>query len=133
MRRFGRLFTLTLFALVAALPVAALAQDATPAGERDVPDPSECTVAPGTAEELRALYREVASTPVSTTASAASPTPFATPHGQPADDATVAAIVTATREIIACTNIYGFLGLMAVATDRHIRDILTFDFASGVT
>ena len=121
-----------LFALVAA-PLPALAQDATPAGGRDVPGPSECTVGPGTADEVLALYRDVAATPVSATPTAASPTPFAQPTGEPADAETAAAVEAANRELLACTNAYGFLGLVAVSTDRHIRFVLAQDIAVGMT
>ena len=133
MPRLVALFALVLFALVAIAPLSAHAQGATPAGGRDVPDPSECTVEPATADEVLALYRDVAATPVSATPTAASPTPFAQPTGEPADAETAAAVEAANRELLACTNAYGFLGLVAVSTDRHIRFVLAQDIAAGMT
>lgn len=135
MPRLVSLFSLTLalFVLVATAVVPTHAQDATLVAGRDVPEPSECTVEPGTAEEVIALFREVAATPASTTPGAADPPPFVQPEGEPADAETAAAIEAANRELLACTNAYGFLGLVAVSTDDHIRFVLAYDIASGMT
>ncbi len=108
-------------------------QLATPTAGRDVPSPSECTVELGTAEDVLALVRDVAATPGAVTSTAASPTPFVPPSGEPADAATVAAVEAANRELLACTNAYGFLGLVAVSTERHVRDVLARDVADGLT
>ncbi len=132
MHRLMILVAVALFALVVTAALPAHAQDATPAGGRDVPDPSECTVEPGTAEEVVALFREVAATPASTTPGAADQPPFVQPEGEPADAETAAAIEAANRELLACTNAYGFLGLVAVSTDDHIRFVLAYDIASGM-
>lgn len=134
MRQFCARFIFTLFSLIAIMPAVVSAQSGTPVGGRDVPDASECTVAPGVAADVLALFREMAATPTApSTSGTANPTPFVPPSGQPADAETTAAIVTATREIIACTNSYGFLGLVTVSTHRHIRDIMTVDLANGMT
>jgi hypothetical protein len=133
MSRILTLVALALLTLAAAAPLTAYGQDATPAGGRDVPDPSECLVGPATAEEVLALFHDVAATATSATPAAADPPSFVQPEGEPADAETAAAVVAATRELLACTNGYGFLGLVAVATDRHIRDVLAQDIAAGVT
>ena len=133
MSRLLILVALAQFTLAAAAPLPAHAQDATPAGDRDIPDPSECSVEPASADEVLALFHELAATPISVTPTATDPPPFVQPEGEPADAETAAAVEAATRELLACTNSYGFLGLVAVASDRHIHDVLAQDLATGVT
>ncbi len=133
MSRLLILVALALFALTAVAPLTAHAQDATPATDRDVPDPSECSVGPARADEVLALFHELAVTPTAETSTATDSPPSVQPEGEPADAENAAAVVTATRELLACTNAHGFLGLVAVASDRHIRDVLAQDIAAGVS
>ncbi len=133
MSRLLILVALALFTLAAAAPLTAHAQDATPAGDRDVPDPSECSIGPATADEVLTLFHDLAATPTSATPAGADLPSFIQPEGEPADAETAAAVAAATRELLACTNAYGFLGLVAVASDRHVRDVLAQDIATGVT
>lgn len=110
-----------------------VAQDAPPGTDRDIPALSVCTVEPATAAEVLEVYREVAATPVAPTSAPATPALFIQPEGEPASEETKAAIETANRELIACTNVYGFPGLVPLSTDKHIRDILSQDIAAGLT
>lgn len=87
------------------------AQEATP--PPDVPAPEECTVPPRSLEDLQAL----AATPV---AAAAVASPAATPGA--VDPATEAAVRAAIRELIACSNAGDFWRVLAVYSDRYVRD-----------
>ena len=115
-----------LLALVVA-PVAA--QDATPASFPVTPDPSECRVPPRPRDEVLAL---LAGTPVAAASPAAGlPASVATedqlPAGEPADAATVAAIVATARELIACNNAGDFARVFAFYTDDLIRRVFGGD------
>jgi hypothetical protein len=88
---------------------------------------------PATAEGVLMIFHDVAATPTPGTPAATDQTPFVQPAGEPADAETAAAVEAATRELLACTNAHGFLGLVAVASDRHVRDVLAQDVAAGVT
>ena len=124
-------FALILLALAG--PVAVAAQDATPPAELDFPDPADCTVEPRSADELLALIRDAAATPVADASPVASPTPAVPPTGEPADDQTVADINDAWREFIACVNANDFPRIFALISDDKLRRDFVIDLATGAT
>jgi hypothetical protein len=111
----------------------ATAQPASPGARGNVPDPSECTVAPRSVDELRRLFEAVAAaTPAS--GAAATPTAFVPPTGgTPADAATVAAVTDTLREIIACVNAGDIPRAFALQTDNKLRGDFAQDVSQGVT
>ncbi|MBA3450871.1 MAG: hypothetical protein H0T18_06640 [Chloroflexia bacterium] len=111
--------------------VAAVAQDASPAAGLDIPDPSECTIEPRSADELRALFREAAATPVAS--AVASPTPAVPPPGDPADEQTMAEINATWRQFIACVNAGDLARVFAFLSDHKVRGDFVFDVASGAS
>jgi hypothetical protein len=117
--------------LVAGVPGAG-AQEGTPAAGLDVPPAAECTVEPRSADELRALFREAAATPVLDSPEA-SPTPAVAPTGDPADEQTVAAISATWRQFIACINAGDQARMFALFSDDMVRRQLFVDIAFGVT
>ncbi len=104
----------TFVCLVLGAPVAAGAQEATPA---PIVDP--CTVE---TRNLLPLFREMVATPqASPAATVETPTP---PVGLPADEATVAAVTATVDELIACVNGgYQFRWLF-LFTDDYLRENL---------
>ena len=87
---------------------------------RDAPGPDECTVAPRTLEEFDAL----AQTP------APEEPPDATETGgEPADEATRAAITATARELVACSNAGDILRRLALYSDDRLR----FAYPDGPT
>lgn len=103
MRTLLTAFMMAVLSLLAIAPsMTAAAQDATPAplGAAD------CTVAP--VDPTTYAVAIIASTPV--------PNPPATISGQPADEATVAAVIETMRQSIACTNA-GDIGRLLSLTD----------------
>jgi hypothetical protein len=108
------------------------AQDGSPAAGLDVPSPAECTVQPRSTDELRALFREVAATPV-LDSPVASPTPAVAPTGAPADEQTVAAVNATWREYIACINRGDQPRMFALVSDDMVRRQFVVDIAFGVT
>ena len=107
------------------------AQEGTPAG-LDAPAAAECTVEPRSEDELRALFREAAATPVLDSPEA-SPTPAAPPPGDPADEQTVAEISATWRQVIACINAGDQARMFALFSDDMVRRQLFIDIAFGVT
>src|SRR5215217_7343076 len=108
------------------------AQNGSPVAVLDVPAPAECTVQPRSADELRALFREVAATPIVDSA-AASPTPAVPPTGTPADEQTVAGINATWREYVACINSSDQPRMFALLSDDMVRRQFVVDVAFGVT
>jgi hypothetical protein len=121
---------LTLTCLMAQ-SMTASAQQPTP-GSATIPNPSECTVQPRTADELRALFQAVAAaTP--TSSPAASPAAYVPPQGgKPADEATIAAVTATMREIIACVNAGNIPAAFALQTDNKLRGDFVEDIAQGI-
>jgi len=122
-----------LFAFAVVGAFGAGAQDASSAASLDIPDPAECMVEPRSADELRALFREAAATPVAEAAPEGSPTPAVPPEGDPADAQTVAEINAAWREFIACINAGDLPRVFALLIDDKVRSDFGFDVASGDT
>jgi len=108
------------------------AQDSSPVAGLDIPSPAECTVQPRSADELRALFREVAATPV-LDSPVASPTPAVAPRGAPADEQTVAAVNATWRQYVACINSGDQARMFALVSDAMVRRQLVVDIAFGVT
>jgi copper transport protein len=87
---------------------------------RDAPGPDECTVAPRTLEEFDALAQTpVPEEPLDSTETA----------GEPADEATRAAITTTARELVACSNAGDILRRLALYSDERLR----FAYPDGPT
>jgi hypothetical protein len=126
----GIVVALCSFVVVGASGVAA--EDGSPVAGLDVPAPAECTVQPRSADELRALFREVEATPVLDSAEA-SPTPAVPPTGAPADEQTVAAINATWRQYLACINRSDQSRMFALLSDDMVRHQFVVDIAFGVT
>ena len=134
MRRFGLLVSLVAIVLLGlitpGLTASARAQDATPAAGMGVPDPSECTV------EARplAFFEQFVGTPTAEQEAAmagameATPDPdFQMPEGEPADEATVAAVVETVWQLGACINAGDFGRYAANFTeDYHQREFARY-------
>ena len=118
--------------LVEAGPPPASAQVSTPTAHLDVPTPAECTVAPRSADELRALFREVAATPLPASLEA-TPAPVAAPTGAPADAPTVAEINATWRMYEACLASGDQARMFALLSNAMVRRQLVVDVAFGVT
>ncbi|MBA3450887.1 MAG: cytochrome c [Chloroflexia bacterium] len=78
---------------------------------RDAPAPEDCTVEPRTLEEIAALAG----------GSAGGEPPNATERGgEPADEATRAAVTTSARELVACSNAGDILRRLALYSDERL-------------
>lgn len=119
------------FSLVVVGAPGAGAQEGTPTAGTDVPSAAECTVAPRSADELRALFREVAATPLPSSPEA-SPTPAVPPPGTPADEQTVAEITAAWRQYLACLSAGDQARMFALLSDAMVRRQFVVDIAFGV-
>ena len=108
------------------------AQAGTPAAGFEVPAAVECTVEPRSADELRALFREAAATPVAASPDA-SPTPAVPPTGDPADAQTVAEINATWRQFIACINAGDLARTFAILSDDKVRGDFVLDIAAGAS
>lgn len=102
-----------------------------PAGttERDVPSAEECKAAP---VDLRLLLDRLATTPgfietalASPPVAPSTPTPYALPEGEPADDATGAGVSATVREYVACLNAQAPAQQLALFTDAYLGRQLT--------
>src|SRR5215208_4636808 len=110
------------------------AQAGTATADQDVASAAECTVAPRSEDELRALFREAAATPIPTSLElAASPTPAIAPTGDSADEQTVAEISAIWREFIACISAGDQARMFALFSDDMVLRQFVVDIAFGVT
>lgn len=128
--------SILVFALLALLTgglATVAAQDASPVAGLDFPDPADCTVEPRTEEELRALMREAAATPVGGASPVATPASAVPSDGDPADEQTVAEINATWRGFIACINANDFPRVFALISDDKLRRDFVQDFAAGET
>jgi hypothetical protein len=106
-----------LLALTTLFPIAAVsAQEASPAAGLGAPDPSECTVEP----RPMSFFEQYIGTPTAAQEAAmaammeATPDPgFRMPEGEPADEATVDAVLETVWQLGACINAGDFLGRYA--------------------
>jgi hypothetical protein len=108
------------------------AQEGTPSAGSDVVAPEECTVEPRSEDDLRALFREVAATPLPASLEA-SPAPAVPPTGAPADEQTVAEISATWRQYLACISAGDQARMFALLSDNMVRRQLAVDIAFGVT
>jgi plastocyanin len=97
---------------------AAIAQDATPAGE--VIPAAECQVEPRAAEAVMQLI----ATPQAGGEATPNPDEAGQPMGEAADEATVQAVTATYRELVACVNASDFLRVYALYTDDYLRRAL---------
>jgi len=107
------------------------AQEGTPTAGLNVPTPEECTVEPRSEDELRALFREIAATPIAT-APDASPTPAVPPTGTPASEQTLAELNATWRQYLACLSSGDQTRMFAVVSDDMVRRQFVVDIAFGV-
>lgn len=116
-----RLLALYLIVLSAAAmpPHRAGAQEATPAAFPLTPDPVECRVEPPQLGDLQMLVATPAA--MRGEQASASPTPFAMPEGEPADEATRAEVLAVLREAVACINAGDYPRLFAFYGPNVIR------------
>jgi hypothetical protein len=107
-----------------ALPVSLLAGGVARAQDVSLPvtpDPSQCTVTL-TPDQMRALL--AATPPAETTptvAADASPTAFALPEGDPADETTITAVTETTIQLLACINGRNTLGFYSLISPESVR------------
>ena len=93
-----------------------------PTPTADVPRPAACRVEP---RPLPLFSRATpGAEPAATPVPLVTPTPFAMPAGQPADEATVAAVTATIRESLACRNAGDYARAYALVTDRFLRALL---------
>jgi hypothetical protein len=126
------LASIVVFSFVVAGGPGASAQAGTPTAGPDVPAPAECTVAPRSEDELRALFREVAATPIPTSAEAI-PAPAVAPTGAPADEQTAADINATWRQYLACITSGDQARMFALLSDDMVRRQFVVDIAFGVS
>ena len=120
-----------LVSLIVAAPGAG-AQTGTPPAGRDGSASAECTVEPRAEDDLRALFREVAATPLPNDL-AASPGSAVPPTGAPADEQTVAEINATWGQYLACLASGDQARMFALLSDDMVRRQFTVDLAFGVT
>lgn len=120
-----------LFSFVVVAAPGANAQEGTPAAGFDSVSAAECTVAPRPEAELRALFREVAATPIPASPEA-SPTPTVAPTGAPADAQTVAETSATWRQYMACIVAGDQARMFALVSDNMVRRQFVVDLAFGV-
>jgi hypothetical protein len=121
-----------LFSLLVVGGPGARAQEGTPAAGLDGPTAAECTVAPRSEDELRALFREAAATPVPTSPEPR-PTPAIAPTGAPAAEQTVTEVSATWRQFIACITAGDQARMFALFSDDMVRRQFVVDIAFGVT
>jgi hypothetical protein len=123
-----------LFSLLVVVAPGVRARAGTPEASPDVATAAECTVAPRSEEELRALFREAEATPIPASLElAASPTPAIAPTGAPADEQTVAEVSATWRQFLACISAGDQARLFALFSDGMVRRQFLVDIAFGVT
>jgi hypothetical protein len=115
-----------LLAVTALFPITAVsAQEASPAAGLGAPDPSECTVEP----RPMSFFEQYIGTPTDAQEAAmaammeATPDPgFRMPEGEPADEATVDAVLETVWQLGACINAGDFWGrYAALFTEDYFR------------
>jgi hypothetical protein len=121
---------IALFGFVTVGAVNAGAQESTPVAGQDIPSAAECTVQPRSEEELRALFREVAATPLPDSVEL---TRSEAPQGEPADAQTVEEINATWRTFVACLNAGDQARMFALYSDEMVRRQLVVDIGFGVT
>jgi ketosteroid isomerase-like protein len=122
----------TLCSLVMAGTPGAAAQTATPSAGLDTAELAECTIAPRSEDELRALFREVAATPIPASLEA-SPAQATPPAGAPADAQTVDEVTATWRQYLACLSAGDQPRMFALLSDNMVRRQFFVDLAFGVT
>ena len=120
MRPLSVLSTALVALLLGGAGAAVVAQDVTPIAGEGV-DPAECRVAPRPAEFFERLAETPGAEEGGDSDTAGSPTPFAQPEGEPADEGTVDAVAATSRELVACLNAGDYLRAYALYTDDYLR------------
>lgn len=96
----------------------ASAQEATPNSALDVPRPDECRVTP---REPNALVTVLGTPTAAAPQAPIAPVESELPAGNPADEATLAAVTETTRQFVACINAGDTFRSLAVVTDDFLR------------
>ena len=120
---------LTVFVTLCVTGVPAAAQDATPAADRSVPQPEECTIDPISTESLFALATPTAATPAEMHATPGAEeiapprleVPFQAPDGEAVDPQTAQAVISVIRQEWACLNANDSRRILALYSDGLIR------------
>jgi hypothetical protein len=121
-----------LLALTALIPIAAAsAQEASPAAGFAAPDPSACTVEPRPMSFFEQFIGTPSAAQDAAMAAMEEATPdqgFRMPEGEPADQATVDAVLETVRQLGACINAGDFWGRYAAlfTEDYFRREFETF-------
>jgi hypothetical protein len=129
MRRFALIVSVVIVTLLGPLALSqtgiALAQEATPAARLGAPDPSECTVEPRPMTYFEQFIGTPTAEQEAARAGMGEATPdagFHMPVGEPADEATVAAVLETAWQLGACINAGDFWGrYAAVFTDDYFQ------------
>lgn len=87
-----------------------------------IPDPSECGIAPRSADELSAFLDATPAAAGTITEMAA--TPITRASGTAADPATTAFVVATIREAIACGNAAGFPGAASLVSNQALARLV---------
>lgn len=119
--------------LALALTSSVAAHQATPVASPTAIDLGECTTEPRSIDEMRALIEAglppvvalFAGTPIAS--SGATPRPTRIP-GEPADEATIAAVTETIYQYLACTNSGNLPAAVALLTDQAAGSYLAFAF-----
>jgi hypothetical protein len=108
------------------------AQGGTPAAGTQTT--ASCTdVTPRDAQFFQSLATPAAATPPgNTSASGATPAPFAMPEGEPADDATITELTTLYQQLVDCLNQGDYLRAYALYSDDYLLRNLSQDQIAGM-
>jgi hypothetical protein len=99
------------------------AQGATPGSYPVAPDPAECVIEPRSMDDIvRIVGTPLPGAAAPSSAPAASPAPFATPPGEPADTETADEVIATLHQVFACTNGGELLRVYALFTEDFVRE-----------
>lgn len=134
-RGLGILFFVLVIGVTALPGTLVRAQSGTPAA--DSQEAAPCIgIEPRDADDLRALSATPGSTSSEETqvpgAAAATPTPFALPEGEAADETVVAEVTTLYQQLIACLNAGEYLRAYALYTDEYLVQNLSDEILTNL-
>ena len=121
-RRLGVVLAVVAFVLGGLATTARVqAQEATPVALPITPGEELCTVEPRPVEELEELLGTTTGTPSTDEGEEDEPTLVTLPTGEPADEATTAAITATVVEVFACFNAGDYPRALALYGDELVR------------
>lgn len=109
-----------LLLLAGLAPLAADAQEATPASDFVTPDPESCQIRPRTIENLATFLATPSAGTASPSITSATPQVPTAPDGMPADQDVVEGVTVTVYELYACYNANDFLRVFAFFTDGYM-------------